>query len=221
MSSESKRQRALRRVKPGDGHALQRYRFWQPFSRSLFHIDLPDDEGTVVTWSVDVRHGGDSSDGEVRARLYRNGVNQAKAKLPAVFAVPGGRIEVEVSGFGLRRCHFVADDGREQQLTPDSASAEGGRARLARSHPGASRAIGALSIAVLVVALVLGLPQIIETITQIPPIAENFGTFVSPIHLPAWANTSLFVATLVASTERALRLRYSSLLDGGLFDGEE
>jgi hypothetical protein len=64
-------------------------------------------------------------------------------------------------------------------------------------------------------------PQIIEQITHIPPIAENFGSFVSPIHLPAWANTSLVVASLVASTERALRLRYNRLLDGGLFGEDE
>lgn len=174
-----------------------------------------------MTWSVDVRHGGDSSDGEVRARLYRDGVNQAVSKLPAAFAISGGVIEVEASGYGLRRCHFVSHDGSSRQLTPDPASAEGGRARFARNSPGTSRVIGAVSILVLVVALVLGVPQIIEQITHIELIADNLGTFVSPIHLPGWANASLFVATLAASTERALRLRYNRVLDGGLFDGEE
>ncbi|WP_261987675.1 hypothetical protein [Microbacterium sp. 4-7] len=73
----------------------------------------------------------------------------------------------------------------------------------------------------LVVALVLGVPQLVEQITQIPPIAEAIGTFESPIHLPPWANISLVVGALAASTERALRLRYNWLLDGGLFDGED
>lgn len=67
----------------------------------------------------------------------------------------------------------------------------------------------------------LGVPQIIEQVTHIPWVAENVGTFTSPFHLPAWANISLFLATLVASTERALRFRYNRILDGGLFDGDD
>ena len=220
MASESRRRRAARRAKPGDGHSLQRYRWWQPFSRSLLHLRLAGPEGRVETWSVDLRLGGDEN-GVVRAKLYRDGVNQATSKLPAAFAVPGGMIEVATSGYGLKRAHFVGDDGTERQLSPDPASAEGRRARLHRRAPGLSRAIGGVSIVVLVVALVLGVPQLVEQITQIPPIAEAIGTFESPIHLPPWANISLVVGALAASTERALRLRYNWLLDGGLFDGED
>ena len=84
-----------------------------------------------------------------------------------------------------------------------------------------SRTIGFVSWAVLVVALVLGVPQIVEQISQIPPVAENIGTFTSPIHLSGAVNVALIVATLLASTERALRLRYHWLLDGGLFDGDD
>ena len=207
-------------VKAGDGHALPRYHWWQLFSRSLFHLHLAGAGGAPQTWSVDVRHGGDS-DGEVRAQLYLDGVNQARSKLPAAFPVPGGTIEVVASGFGLRRCHYVTYDGSERQLMPDPASAEGRRARLERTNPGLSRAIGIASVTVLAVALVLAVPQVIEQITQLPPIAERIGTFSSPVHLPAWANTALLLATLVASTERALRLRYNRILDGGLFDGDD
>lgn len=214
MGSESRK----RRVEPGDGHALQPYRWWQPFSRALFHLRLGG--GAAETWSVDVRLWGDS-DGEVYAQLYRDGLNDARSKLPAAFPVPGGTIEVVASSFGLRRCHYVAHDGSQRQLVPDPASAEGRRARLHRTRPALSRAIGAASVTVLLVALVLGVPQIIEQITRIPPVAESIGTFVSPIRLPEWANVSLLVATLVASTERALRLRYNWLLDGGLFDGDD
>ena len=205
------------RVKAGDGHTLPRYRWWQLFSRSLFHLRLAGEGTAPETWSIDVRHGGDS-DGEVRAQLYRDGVNQARSKLPAAFAVPGGTVEVAASAFGLTRCHYVTYDGSERQLMPDPASAEGRRARLERTNPGLSRALGVASVTVLVVALVLGVPQIIEQITQLPPIAERIGTFSGPVHLPAWANTSLLLATLAASTERALRLRYNRILDGGVFD---
>lgn len=208
------------KIEPGDGHTLQPYRWWQPFTRSLFHLRLTGDGGVPETWSVDVRHGGDSN-GEVRAELYRDGHHHARSKLPAGFPTPGGTIEVAVSGFGLRRCHYVSRGGTERQLVPDPASAEGRRARLERTHPAVSRMIGIASVLVLAFALVLGVPQIIEQITHIPPIAESVGTFVSPFHLPAWANVSLVLATLVASTERSLRLRYNWLLDGGLFDGDD
>lgn len=217
--SDWKRRRAARKVRPGDGHALQRFRWWQPFSRSLLHLRLTEDNGPDHTWSVDVRHGG-NSDGEVLANLYRDGQHHARSKLPAVFPVPGGVVEVVVSGFGLKRCHYVSDHGDQRQLMPDPASAEGRRARLDHHHPVLSRTVGLLSITVLVIALLLGIPQIAEQVSSIPPVADRFGTVTSPITLPVWLNVSLFVATLVASTERALRLRNHWLLDGGLFDGE-
>lgn len=217
MFSDRKRRRAARRVKPGDGHALQRFRWWQLLSRSLFHLRLPDQDGRQESWSVDVR--GDKN-GEVRAQLYRDGKHHAQSKLPTQFAVTAGTIEVATSGFGLKRCHYVPDDGAERQLVPDPASAAGRRARLERERPALNRAIGASSVVVLVIALVLGVPQIVEEISQIPPIAANVGSFTSPVQLPAWLNIALLLATLVASSERALRLRYHWLLDGGLFDGE-
>jgi hypothetical protein len=217
--SDWKRRRAARRVKPGDGHALQRFRWWQLLSRALFHLSLTGADGEPEIWSVDVRLWGDSN-GEVRAELYRDGQHYARSKLPAAFSVPGGTVEVETSSYGLKRCHYVSDDGAVRQLLPDPASAEGRRARLERKRPGLSRTIGLASVVVLVVALALGIPQIVEEISQIPPVAANLGTFTSPIQLPAWLNVALLLATLVASTERALRLRYHWLLDGGLFDGE-
>ncbi len=169
---------------------------------------------------MDIRHGGDDN-GTVRAKLYLDGRLHAVSKLPARFPVTGGVIEVVTSGFGLRRCHYVSDDGAERQLAPDVASAEGRRARLENAHPVAGRLIGLVSVVVLLIGLVLGVPQIIEEVSQFPPLAERIGsTFTSPIQLPAWLNLSILAATLVASTERALRLRYNWLLDGGLFDGD-
>ncbi|MGO1266712.1 MAG: hypothetical protein ACTMIY_08785, partial [Microbacterium gubbeenense] len=154
------------------------------------------------------------------AMLYVDGRNQARSKMPAVFVVPGGTIQVTASGYGMKRCRFVGDDGEIRRLTPDPASAEGRRAQLERSRPGLSRAIGALSAVILIVGLVLGVPQIVEDITRIPPVADAIGTFVSPIRLSFGVNIALLLSTLAASTERALRLRYSWILDGGAFDGD-
>lgn len=219
MRPEKPPRRGARRTERGDGHVVPPFRWWQLLSRSLFHLQLTGQGGAIETWSVDVRHGGDS-DGNVHAQLYRDGLHHARSTLPAAFVVPGGTIEVVTSGFGLERCHYVPHDGSERQLVPDPASAEGRRARLERTHPALSRVIGLASASVLVVALVLGVPQIIEQVTQIPPVAQSVGSFVSPFHLPTVANLSLLAATLVASTERALRLRYDWLLDGGLFSGD-
>jgi hypothetical protein len=218
--SDWRRRRAARKVKPGDGHPLQRFRWWQPFSRALFHLRLVGEDGVRQTWSVDVRLWGDSN-GEVLAQLYREGQHHATSKLPAAFPVPGGTVEVVTGTYGLKRCHFVTAEGEEHQLEPDPASAEGRRARLDREHPAVSRGIGVLSLGILVVALIVGLPQLVEQITLIPPVAENVGTFTSPIQLPVWLNVTIAVAAVLASTERALRLRYNWLLDGGLFDGDD
>ncbi|WP_089773007.1 hypothetical protein [Ruania alba] len=220
MFSDWRRRRAARKVKPGDGHSLPRYRWWQPLSRALLHLEIPEENGSGRTWSVDVRLWGDK-DGEVLAHLYCEGRHHARSTLPAIFPVPGGVVEVAASSFGLKRCHYVREEGPERQFRPDRASAEGRRERLERRHPSLSRAIGVISVVVLVVGVILGLPQIAQEVSQIPPIAERWGTFTAPIELPASLNIAVVIATLAASTERALRLRYHWLLDGGLFDGEE
>lgn len=203
---------AERRVKPGDGRPLPPFRWWQILGRSLFLLDLKGVGGVTTTFAVDVRQLGDRDDGEVRARLYRDGVQVAVSRLPARFAVPGGHIEVAARASGLRRCHFVPDAGEERQLTPHPRSAEGLRARLHHRHPVLSRVIGVIATAIVLVGVCITVPQLVETISQVPAIAESVGTFTFPIRLPTTVNILLTLAVILASTERALRLR-SSWLD--------
>jgi len=219
-----RQQRARKRVKPGDGRPLKPFRWWQMLSRSLFRLRLTTFDGVAVEYAVDVRHSGDKETGEVHAALYRNGRHHAESKTPAVFPVPegsrewgtgGGTIEVKASAFGLKRAHFVSADGGEWQLTPDPESAEGRRASFDRAHPDASRWIGYVTLLIVVLGLALLIPQILVPLSQIPPIADTFGTFTSPVQLSAWANGVVTVVTAAASTERALRLRHNWLLDGG------
>lgn len=184
-------------------------------ARSLMYLELPAEGGGRSTYAVDLKQAGDSN-GVVRAYLYLDSTQTAASKVPAVFPVPGGTIEVAASAFGLKRCHYVTPDGTEQQLTPDPRSAEGRRANFDTSHPGASRAIGALSLVVLVVGLLILIPQLIQQITVIPPIADTIGSFRSPIQLVAWQNIAVTLVTGAASIERALRLRFNWLLDGGV-----
>ncbi|MFE4214108.1 hypothetical protein [Streptomyces sp. NPDC056844] len=214
MFGERRRLRALRRVEPGDGRPLKRFRWWQLPFRALLHLRLTEADGTVAEYSVDVRHKQNQSSGEVRADLYRDGLHRARCRLPAVFLVPGGHLEVAMSHFGLKRCHYVTADGTEYQLTPDPASSEGRRARFDRTHPALGRGLACLSTAVLGVALVLLILQTAGTLSEIDPVARHVGPFTSPVRLPRWGNAALAAASLAAGTERALRLRHNRLLDG-------
>jgi hypothetical protein len=208
-----RRQRAAHDPRPGDGRVLRRFRWWQLPGRALFHLRLPHDDGRAE-YAVDVRHWQGQGSGDVTADLYRNGRQHASSKLPAAFPVEAGTIEVAMSGFGIKRCHLVvAAEGAEHQLTPDPASAEGRRARLQQHRPVLSRTIGMVSVALLLTGIALLVVQIAGPISQIPPIADTLGVFVSPVAVPLWLNIILTLGAAVASMERALRLRYHWALD--------
>lgn len=149
---------AIRRVKQGDGSPLQRYRWWQlPLGRALFHLRPSSDGRRRATYAVDVRHWGNQSGGEKTAHLHLDGRHHAQSKMPAVFPVENGVIEVATSGFGIKRCHYVTTTGEEHQLVPDPKSGEGGRARLERDHPTVSRVVAATSMVMLVIGVGLNL----------------------------------------------------------------
>ncbi|WIB60202.1 hypothetical protein DEJ13_17455 [Curtobacterium sp. MCLR17_007] len=196
-------------MRSGSGEPLRRFRWWQMFSRSLRSTTIAGPDGTASTYTIDVRHGGDARDGAVRARLFVDGALRSYSTMPAVFTVPDGRIEVAINGFGLKRCHHVSQDGTERQLAPDPASAEGRRARLHRDHPTVSRSIGLVSIALVAGGLGVAVPQLVETISQIPPVADAVGTFTSPVRLPLHLNVLVGLGAVMGSTERALRMRSS------------
>ncbi|WCN05388.1 hypothetical protein [Streptomyces sp. M92] len=215
MFDKWRHHRALRRVEPGNGRPLKPFRWWQTLTRALFHLRLTDDDGRRTVYTVDVRHQ-NQSEGHVRAHLYLDGRHHAESRVPAVFPVRGGTVEVRTSAFGLKRCHHVTAEGSAHRLVPDPASAEGRRARLDRAHPALGRCMGFLSSTVLVIGLVLLVLQLAEQITRSPKgVAQYVGTLTSPVDLPVWGNAVVGLATAAASTERARRLRYHWLLDGG------
>lgn len=212
--------RRAAKVKPGDGSALKPYRWWQPLTRSLFTIELADQDARTA-YAVDV-HFFDTDDyGDTVALLYRDGVQEATSTTPAAFPVPGGRIEVQATMFGLKRMHYVrdgdapasptADQGRV--LTPHPRSAEGLRARLAARHPLASQVIAGAAIAVLLVSLVVAVPAFVELVTQWDVLADHADPYTSPFDLPGWASTALLTASIVAAIERAITLRNHWLVD--------
>jgi hypothetical protein len=213
VSSTWNDRRLTRRARPANGRPLTPFRWWQLLRRSVLSISL-DRAGEPVVHTVEVRHGGDSN-GVVRAGLYLDGILHLESRLPARFPVEGGHIEVRKSQGGMRRCHFVAHDGTTRPLVPDPRSAEGRRMRFARHHPRASAIIGATSIAMLLIGIVLGALQAAGPVSEIPPIAATLGTLQSPVRLPVWLNLCLGLGASAAAIERALRLQYHWLLDSG------
>jgi hypothetical protein len=210
-----RQRRRAGRVQGGDGRALAPFRWWQLPSRALLSLTLRHPDGRQAVYAVDVPQRASAEGGKVRAHLYLDGVHHAESTLPAAFPVEGGTIEVALRGFGIARGHYVTDAGAEHPLVPDPRSAEGRRDRIERDHPALSRAIDGLSLVVLVVGVVAILLQIAEPISAIPPIADTFGRFRSPIHLPLWLDVALGIGAGLASAERALRRR-STLLDRAL-----
>ncbi|HIY24637.1 MAG TPA: hypothetical protein H9837_10105 [Candidatus Brachybacterium merdigallinarum] len=148
-----------------------------------------------------------------QAALYRDGVQVARANFPAVFPVPDGAIEVATGTYGLTRMHLVPEQGPARALRPHPRTMEGRRSRFGQRHPALSRLLGVVAVLVLLISLAVTVPQIVEQVTTLEPVAERVGTFTSPISLPAWANTSLLVIGALAAFERALTLRNHWLID--------
>lgn len=216
------RKRAIT-ARNGDGSTLRGYRITEVFSRTLFFAEIPEATG-VHEYAVDVHYFADELEsGEPQAdkaeppvAVYRDGVQVLRSDVPSVFPVPGGVIEVVASMYGLRRMHYVPDEGPERVLRPDPRAPEGLRARFARSFPRASAAFGRVAVTVLVVGVIAAVPQALETVSRLDIIADQFGVFTSPLRLPDWLNGLLAVATVVAGVERALTLRSHRLVDTAL-----
>jgi len=216
-----KRRWQLGKVRPGDGSALPDYRLWQLFSRSVLFLDLGTPSGQTHVYAVDVRHMVDAKTrkqhedavGKSPAALYRDGVQIHRSNLPTSFPVPGGVIEVATSAFGLKRIHFVAEDGTERALRPHDRSQEGLRARFDRRFPRTSAVVGAVTLLILLAALVVNVMNGIEAFTRAPAIAEHVDRFVSPVDLPTWGTVALTVAGVLSAVERATRLRFNRLID--------
>ena len=165
---------------------------WAIVSRGRFETHH---DGHV--WTVDL----DYLDFGEKLHLYRDGVEVEVQKSPATFRLgAGARIEASMGLLGMRQVDLVVE-GETTMLTPVDGTAEAWRLQLERERPALSRLVGAVSWAVLVVALVCEVPQLIALIGGDPPFM-----------LPAGANFVLGVAALAAALERALRFKSSRWL---------
>lgn len=204
--NDFRKNRRIKKVKDANGEPLKRIRFWQYFQRTVFHKKIDQD-----VYSVDVDLYGKEWMGPESA-LYKNGVRIKESTVPSVYEVPGGFIEVKTTTYGVKRIHYVTDSD-EMQLVPDKHSLEGKRARFDSKFPTASRWVGYIAIVILIIGLIVGVPALMELITRIDLITDNFGTFTSPFQFPDWLNVTLVVLGLAAATERALSLKNHWLID--------
>ena len=166
---------------------------WDLVSRGRFEARH---DGHV--WTVDL----DYFDFGEKLHLYRDGVEVEVQKSPAKFDLgQDATIEASMGLLGMRQVDLVVE-GARTVLTPVKGTAEEWRLRLARERPETSRLIGAVSWAVLVVALIYELPQLIALV------GSALGAdFKSPFTLPGAANFALGIAALAAALERALRFK--------------
>jgi hypothetical protein len=188
----------------------------------LFTANLPEPGAEQpIRYAVDVHYLADTlADIDESGRsarpqlaLFRNGHEKYIADSPAAFPVPGGMIEAAFGTYGLSRMRLIPEDGAHRALSPHPHSAEGLRARFGRRFPRVSRVIGIMAVVILLVSLAVTVPQILELVSGWDLVAEHIGTFDSPVSLPAWANTTVTVAGVLAATERALTLRNHWLID--------
>ncbi|MFS0724987.1 hypothetical protein [Paenibacillus sp. 1P07SE] len=204
-----RRQKQLNKVKPGDGSALKPFRIWELLTRSLFYAKLKEEDGEVHLYAVNVDFLSDNSPAE----LYRDGKLIAMSGLPVAYRVPGGVIEVAITLFGLKRMHYVMENEEEHVLYPDRKTAEGLRLALDKHFPRTSKGIGVAAVVILLLLLVLGLPQLAASISQIPFVSDNIGSFELPFVMPDWVNVTLTTAGVLAAVERALMLKNHWLVD--------
>lgn len=205
-----KRQRKMKKIKKGDGHLLKTYRLWNLFTHSLFHIEIMNKtEGTTKKYALKSRYFAE----EPSVDLYYEGRHIAFSKLPAVFPVDHGELEITNSSSGINGIHYISDREEAFSVYPDKRSIRGFRLWLHKRFPVISAMIGLIAIVTLFISIGLSFPQLMETISTIPWVSENIGVFESPFTLSVWTYFAIGIAAALAGTERALMLQNHWLID--------
>jgi hypothetical protein len=70
-----------------------------------------------------------------------------------------------------------------------------------------------VGLVALLVGLAVPLSAVAKQITRVEVVAAYVGTFVSPVRLPDWAESSLAAAGVLAAVDRALRLKSTWMAD--------
>ncbi|WP_404457797.1 hypothetical protein [Oceanobacillus kapialis] len=206
---QGRRRRKMKKVKEGDGHLLKRYRIWNIFTHSLLHMEITNEMGEKTYYAIKSRYFTE----EASVDLYHNGRHIAFSKLPAAFPVVNGVIEIKNNSYGINRILYFSDEKETYSIYPDKRSIRGFRMLVHKRFPKFSSFIAIMAIIILLLSIALSLPQLMETLSKIPWVADNIGTFVSPITLSVWTNFAIGIAAALAGTERAFMLRRHWLID--------
>ncbi|WP_245583107.1 hypothetical protein [Paenibacillus daejeonensis] len=189
---------------------MKPYRVWNLFTHSLFHIRITNHQSGITTpYAIKSKYFAE----EPCVDLYRENRHVAFSKLPAALPVDNGVIEITHGSSGINGIRYVTATEDHFSVSPDKRSIRGFRMWVHRRFPTLSASIGMLAVVILLISIALGLPQLLETITIIPPVTERIGTFESPIQLSIWSNVTLGVAAAIAGIERALMLKSHWLID--------
>ncbi|MCI9207798.1 hypothetical protein [Adlercreutzia caecimuris] len=156
----------------------------------------------------------DFFDFDEKVRLYCDGRLMGEQRSPARFVLDDGAvIEAAMALYGMKRAHLV-DSGRARALLPLPGTAETLRLAFDREHPVASRVIAAVSWAVLAVALVTQIPNLLNSLVNGAAwLGFPVGFSAPTLALPGWLNTLLSVLGIVAGLDRGLRMVHNPLLD--------
>lgn len=159
-----------------------------------------------VTWDIDV----DFFDIDEKVHLYADGRQDRVQRSTSSFEIPPGhRIELAWGWYGLKRAHLVDPVGRATQLEPRPGTGERWRADLEHDRPELSRVLSAVSWTLVVLALLLQIPQLLQFLSG----WTGWFDFTSPVSMPGWLNATLSTGGILAALERALRMRHHWLLD--------
>ena len=149
----------------------------------------------------------DFFDVKEKVRLYRDGVLVEEKRSPASFDVGGANISAAMALYGMKHA-WLAPRGRPRRgLVPLPGTAEARRAAFGRRHPALNALVAAVAWAVLVVALVTQVPNLLNGIGFLT------GWEVPTFGLPSWLNGFLSVAGILAGLDRGLRMKHTPLLD--------
>ncbi|MGO1172855.1 MAG: hypothetical protein ACTMKU_00940 [Actinomycetaceae bacterium] len=187
--------------KAGDRSRIRPVTGWQWLWRAQPGITIDG-----VTWDVDL----DLFDTEDKVNLYRDGALDRVQRGRSSFEVPPAhRIGVRWSMNGLSRAHLVDTARHEVPLEPRPGTGERWRADLKRERPDLSRLLAATSWTLVVAALILQVPQVLELVAAV----TEWFDLTSPVSLPGPVNAFLTIGGVLAAVERALRMRHHWLLD--------
>lgn len=183
----------------GSPKILAPFKKWRWIWRGRFEIAYASHQ-----YVLDVNY----VDFDEKLHVYKDGFLLESKKSPARIEVGNKTfIEAELSTYGMKYVRLRTPELKTIPLQPSTGTAEAWRARLNTERPKLSKAIGIFSWTVLVIAALTQIPELLSLIASLTD--ANLPNFA----LPGWLNVTLTIAGVIAALDRALQLKYHSMID--------